>query len=369
MSAICPTLTHLLPHSLSFTHFFSCSQQNRDRLELYALHKQAVQGDAPSNLASNGNNGDQAKYQAWRRKSGIDKPEAMRLYCQEADRQIRVYGLGNTALAPPTANNNNGAMQQQQHANNNTSTPPLQQQQPRGLAAIPLLCAAASESRQAYLRRLAQTPVAHAWWKRQEPLTATPGTLWALPERLLLAVATLVEHVSLATPPQLFLLLLPAPVLQSLLWPWHNSLLALWMGIILIATAWTGAWELLYTTLLGSRRSGWSLAAVWQTQVLAAANTVGTLAEAHQPLTARVMGLCLWPLAVVVSWVVEKGMGRIIIFSSSDFFVLAKAVAYCVWLGVTWWYWFLVLPVVFGWWMVVAGVVGLCFALIELVGV
>ncbi|OEU19937.1 hypothetical protein FRACYDRAFT_182222, partial [Fragilariopsis cylindrus CCMP1102] len=64
---------------------------NRDRLELYAYHKVAVSGDAPSSLSNAANAAERAKYQAWRSKSGKSQEDSMRLYVQEADRQLRVY--------------------------------------------------------------------------------------------------------------------------------------------------------------------------------------------------------------------------------------------------------------------------------------
>merc|ERR1712224_479963 len=71
---------------------------------------------------------------------------------------------------------------------------------PRGLAAIPLLCAAAAESLEAYLRRNSQTNLETAWWVRQEPLCAPPGSFASFPESLLLSVARFVEHITLTTP-------------------------------------------------------------------------------------------------------------------------------------------------------------------------
>eukprot|EP00977_Amphora_coffeiformis_P027709 scaffold34635_cov208-Amphora_coffeaeformis.AAC.2 len=167
----------------------SSSPSNRDRLELYALHKQAVSGDAPATLATQ-TAAERAKYQSWKSKAGLLQTEAIRLYMQEADRQIRVYGGGLTTFdSSDQANGGNGIPPV------NDEVPPPQQ--PRGLAAIPLLCAAASESRPAYLRRLANTRLEQAWWRRQEPLTAAPGTLWSFPEFVLLAVASFLEYMSL----------------------------------------------------------------------------------------------------------------------------------------------------------------------------
>eukprot|EP00339_Tiarina_fusa_P003385 CAMPEP_0117067906 /NCGR_PEP_ID=MMETSP0472-20121206/47551_1 /TAXON_ID=693140 ORGANISM="Tiarina fusus, Strain LIS" /NCGR_SAMPLE_ID=MMETSP0472 /ASSEMBLY_ACC=CAM_ASM_000603 /LENGTH=105 /DNA_ID=CAMNT_0004789673 /DNA_START=23 /DNA_END=336 /DNA_ORIENTATION=- len=68
---------------------------NRDRLELYAWHKQAVSGDAPATFSTAASAAERAKYQSWRSKSGTNQADAMRAYLQESDRQLRVYGTAN----------------------------------------------------------------------------------------------------------------------------------------------------------------------------------------------------------------------------------------------------------------------------------
>lgn len=308
-------------------------------MELYALHKQALSGDAPA-VMSTQSSGERAKYNAWRAKAGISQQEAMRLYVTESDRQVRVYGL------TPQTPENTPALEQGQSSGTN-------QPQPRGLAAIPLLCAAASESRQAYLRRLANTRLEQAWWSRQEPLCATPGSFLALPETIVIKFAALLEFVSLTAEGTLPI---PAGVVQSFLWPLHNCLLALWMGIILVYTAWTAAFELLQTVLWGSRRTGLSLPGIWKDQVIFSQQSVHTLTESHQPLSARIVGLCLLPYTVIVA-----------ITSSPP--TLWGSILYCFAMGITWWYWCLVLPWL-AFCLVGSGIVaGNCFALIELAGV
>jgi acyl-CoA-binding protein len=371
---------------LSLVRSFVRSRQNRDRLELYALHKQSVHGDAPSTAPSVAGS-DLQKFQAWRSKSGTDSHQAMRLYCQEADRQMRVYGLGTTStsttLTPPTNGSKNGessltprAVPMTPHSTpistttgtTTTTDPPTLQQQPRGLAAIPLLCAAASESRQAYLRRLAQTPLTSAWWKRQEPLTATPGSMLAIPEQVLISTATMVEHVSLRvqqqqqqsqTQQQPYYQLIPAPVVQSLLWPWHNALLALWMGLILVTTACQAVSELVVTIVLGSVRSGHTLSSIWQSTMVPTAAAIRQLTQhAAPPVTARLVGLVLWPAAMAL----DGGT------TTQPHYYLTRSVVLCAGLGVTWWYWCLVLPVATVWLLVAATLAGWCCALIEWAG-
>ena len=61
--------------------------QNRDRLELYALHKQSVSGDAPpattDDSSSSSSVADKAKLAAWRTKRGMTQAEAMQRYVEE----------------------------------------------------------------------------------------------------------------------------------------------------------------------------------------------------------------------------------------------------------------------------------------------
>ncbi|KAL7559389.1 hypothetical protein ACA910_008012 [Epithemia clementina (nom. ined.)] len=339
---------------------------NRDKLELYALHKQAASGDAPESLSTQ-SAAERAKYQAWQGKAGLSRSEAMRLYMQESDRQLRVYGTtatptplppSQTPLNTPAGSSslqNGTASEQQQHSQSPRSGQG-QEQPPRGLAAIPLLCAAASESRQAYLRRLANTRVDQAWWARQEPLTATPGSLFALPEALLIGYATLVEHISITA--EGFLPMIPVDVFRSFWWPTHNSLLTLWMAYILVATAWTAALELTQTIVWGSRRTGLALDVIWKEEVVWCAQSVGSLAEPHQPLTARFMGLCLWFYALLVSLASTPGS------------MVWKSVLYITFLCVfTWWYWLVVLPWLGLSLLGLSLLAGNCIAVIELAGV
>lgn len=323
-------------------------------MELYALHKQAISGDAPATLATQ-TAAERAKYQSWKAKAGLSQTEAIRLYHQEADRQVRVYGGGLvTTTASGTMNGIGGSFHNGGAPHVGQQPQDATPQQPRGLAAIPLLCAAASESRQAYLRRLANTRLEQAWWRRQEALTAAPGSIGALPESALLAVATFLEYVSLTCDGRIPL---PCSVVQSFLWPLHNCFLSVWMAYILVATAVTAAWEMLQTVVWGSRRTGLALEAVWKDQVQWTAQSARTLTESHQPLTARLMGLVLWPYTVLV--VVAAMPGQ----------VLWQAVAFCLLLGASWWYWFLVLPTLALWLLGAAVLAGNCFGLIELAGV
>lgn len=263
----------------------------------------------------------------------------MRLYLSEADRQIRVYGNLTPQTPQATPNTSSGS-----------ATNTITMETPRGLAAIPLLCAAVAESRPAYLRRLAQMSHEHGWWKRQEVLCGTPGTLTALPEMTLLQLARLVEYLSLAAQP-------PNPVVQSFLWPLHNSCLALWMLMILVLTLVEAVWNIFQIVVWGARRTGLSLARVWDHDLRLWEQCQVGMCEAHQSMTCRVVGLLLLPVSFVLRNL-KRYIGSMTL-SSALFGGISMA---------GWWYFVIVLP-----WMAFAllGTAcssGACFALIEVAG-
>lgn len=258
---------------------------------------------------------------------------------------------------------------------------------PRGLAAIPLLCAAAAESRPAYIRRLGQTPYENAWWKRQEarkyfstillcllpslatapsayllldfgflhsPISAvcgTPGTVTALPELSVLQLARFVEHLSLSCDNN--------TALQAFLWPVHNSLLSLWMLIILVLTLWEGSWHVLQIVVWGARRTGLSLTRVWDHDLGLWQQCIHGMCESHQATTCRLVGLVLLPVSFVLGFL--KRMIGSMTLASSMFIVLV--------MGCGWWYFVLVLPWLAACLLGAACTSGACFALIQVAGV
>lgn len=307
-------------------------------MELYALHKQAVSGDAPVTIPSSISVGEKAKYQAWQRKKGLSQDQAMLFYVNECERQVRTYGSVEPHTPQGTPNDDT------------TATSPAT---PRGIAAIPLLCAAAAESRTAYLRRMANTSLPTGWWSRQEPLCATPGTLLALPEGSLLGVATLVEYLTLSPAAA------TTTTLQSFLWPTHNVCLALWMVVIMLYTIIGSGWTLISTILWGSRRTGMTLAGIWADEIQPASSSVHTLCELHQPIAVRLVGLFLLPYTTLVDTLCAGVTGWLV--KSTVYIILV--------LCVTWWYWWLVVPWLCACLLGAGFVSGACFALIDLAGV
>jgi len=341
-------------------------------LELYALHKQAISGDAPNTFTSTDSSvAEKARYQAWKAKRGLSADAAMAAYTLECDRQLRVYGsiatqstsLPQTPYTTPVTNNPSATSSANANANANNDLAA-----PRGIAAIPLLCAAAAESRVAYLRRLSRTQLTTAWWSRQEPLCGTPGTINSLPEHVLLTIASLVEYVSIQSVGvvgggggQQQSLLPPVTVVQSFLWPLHNISLAAWMLLILIFTSTASALSLLTTILWGSRRTGLSLVKIWTDEIQPCATAVHTLCQGHQPISVRVMGLLLLPYTAIVEGLC---LGLVEPLAGS----LVNSLVYTVVMATTWWYWLLVIPFIEAGIYVSAFWSGFCFALIEFAG-
>ena len=350
-------------------------------MELYALHKQAISGDAPNTFTSTDSSvAEKARYQAWKAKRGLSVDAAMAAYTLECDRQLRVYGsiatqstsLPQTPYTTPVTNNPSATSSANANANANANNDLTA---PRGIAAIPLLCAAAAESRVAYLRRLSRTQLTTAWWSRQEPLCGTPGTINSLPEHALLTIASLVEYVSIQSSgagagagagqqqqqQQQQSLLPPATVVQSFLWPLHNISLAAWMLLILIFTSTASALSLLTTILWGSRRTGLSLVKIWTDEIQPCATAVHTLCQGHQPISVRVMGLLLLPYTAIVEGLC---LGLVEPLAGS----LVNSLVYTVIMATTWWYWLLVIPFIEAGIYVSAFWSGFCFALIEFAG-
>lgn len=339
---------------------------NRDRLELYALHKQAVASDAPESAQPNksASPAERAKFNTWKTKRGLTQNQAMTAYILEADRQILVYGTApsTTPTNTPEDMNNNS-----DNASTTTSSVLLT---PRGLAAVPLLCAAASEPRVAYLKRLQNNVASNetGWWVRQEPLCGDPGTIFALPEVLVLTIAILVERLSL------FLLsdysrnildaffLRPA-VIQSLLWPLHNVLLVAWIMVIFLSTLTGSALFTFKTMLLGSKRTGVALESIFTQEIRPCKRGTGSLCLPHQAATVRFLGLVLYPLGMVCDF--ADGVMTKVPLGEQTGLVLGSG-AYFLASLMLWWYWFVALP-----WIAIGGIglsfsLGWCFGLIEL---
>jgi diazepam-binding inhibitor (GABA receptor modulator, acyl-CoA-binding protein) len=65
---------------------------NEDLLQLYALYKQATEGDVSGKRPGMTKFKQRAKYDAWADKKGTDRDEAMRQYVDLAERLIDKHG-------------------------------------------------------------------------------------------------------------------------------------------------------------------------------------------------------------------------------------------------------------------------------------
>ena len=374
---------------------------NRDRLELYALHKHSVSGDAPSEDPSSSNSvADKANLNAWRGKLGMSQQDAMEAYVRECDRQVRLYGTrGDSATAADDGSS--GSSQQQQHHqssgaaaaaargggggpseqstpmyhsttpqntpaaanNNNDNNDDGVLLCPRGLAAIPLLCAAASESRSAYLARLQVTHPTNGWWAKQEPLCLEVNNPLSIPEKLIIGIACQIERISLIVSEYMghghAVSILSPRVLQAFLWPVHNVFLSIWILWILICTYVGSMVSMSQTLLFGAKRTNTPLGRLFLEEIIPAARAVESLCEQHQTISVRMCGLALMPMMILCD-VANGVVGRMGILVGSVVFVGMGACG--------WWYWLCVLP-----WLAVCSVClavmsGWCFGLIELSG-
>lgn len=405
---------------------------NRDRLELYALHKQSVSGDAPTsdessiNSNSSASVADKAKLSAWRSKRGMSQTNAMATYVHECDRQLKVYGTRNNnggAVSPATAtqsplpqqyhhqaqkspmqqkqppadataetenqqktqynsqyrsanspgtpqntpaysespNNNNNDSENEHNNNNNSNNNVLLC--PRGLAAIPLLCAAAAESRSAYLARLQVTHPSNGWWAKQEVLCLEPNNPLSIPEKLVIGVASQIEKLSLVVSNYMgethTISIMSPRVLQAFLWPVHNVFLCTWICLILTTTYLGSMVMMIQTLLFGAKRTNAPLGRLFMEEISPSARACESLCEQHQVIGVRVTGLILMPLMIICDFATSI-VSRVGILFGSVVFV---GMGLC-----SWWYWLCVLP-----WLAVCGLClsvmsGWCFGLIEVAG-
>jgi len=335
------------------------SVSNRDAIELFALHKQAISGDAPQRDPPNLSVGEKTRLRAWRSKRGMTQSEAMSCYIAESDRQIRTYG---------TRSQSGGDRNGSRTPTNTPATPAASSSgsagtlTPRGIAAVPLLCAAAAESRTAYLSRLKSTgQPENGWWRKQEPLCADPGTPFAAPESIVLASASKVEELSLLISSEWSgSVPLPPGVVQSFLWPLHNVLLSVWIVLIFMCTHIASAILLTKTALLGARATGAPLERIFSEEIFPSSRAATSLCDPHQAVAVRLTGLCLMP------FVTQCNVCRTVMDRAGP---IAGGLAYVFVSILTWWYWLCMLP-----WFAFAEIctafmLGWCFALIEVAGV
>eukprot|EP00563_Minutocellus_polymorphus_P004883 CAMPEP_0181042810 /NCGR_PEP_ID=MMETSP1070-20121207/12357_1 /TAXON_ID=265543 /ORGANISM="Minutocellus polymorphus, Strain NH13" /LENGTH=376 /DNA_ID=CAMNT_0023121065 /DNA_START=238 /DNA_END=1368 /DNA_ORIENTATION=- len=350
---------------------------NRDKMEIYALHKQAVSGDAPQRDPPNLSVSERTNLREWRKKRGLTQAEAKAAYISECDRQIRTYGTAPQSAAAngggggggSTADGRGGSGRSGNQTPTNTPATPAGRSPgggplltPRGIAAIPLLCAAAAESRISYLSRLKSTGrPENGWWRKQEPLCADPGTPLAAPESAVLVSASKVEELSLLISSEWSgSVPLPPSVVQSFLWPLHNVLLAIWVLLIFICTHVGSGILLCKTTLLGARATGAPLGRIFSEDIGPASLAAQSLCEPHQAVAVRLTGLCLMP------YITQCNACRTVVDRAGP---VAGGMAYVFLSVMTWWFWLCMLP-----WFAFAEIctavmLGWCFALIELAGV
>lgn len=229
---------------------------------------------------------------------------------------------------------------------------------PRGLAAIPLLCAAASESKSAYLARLQMTRTENGWWAKQEPLCLESGNLLSLPERGVIFGASQVERLSLVLGDVLGDdgAVVNARVLQAFLWPVHNCLLAVWIALILTTTIVGSCVMTCRTLLFGAKRTNAPLGRVLLEEIAPTARAIESLCEDHQVISIRVAGLCLLPVMMTCDFVGSVA-GRVGVLVGSLCFVGVGLSG--------WWYWALVMPWLSLCALCLAMMSGWCFGLIE----
>lgn len=172
------------------------------------------------------------------------------------------------------------------------------------------------------------------WWAKQEPLCLEVENPLSIPEKLIIALATYVERVSLILSNYMgegrAVSIMSPRVLQAFLWPVHNVFLCTWITLIL-ATTYLGSLVMMCQTLLfGAKRTNAPLGRLFMEEVHPGARAVEALCEQHQAIGVRVAGLALMPLMMLCD-LSTSVVGRMGVLAGSLVFV---GMGIC-----SWWYW------------------------------
>ena len=172
------------------------------------------------------------------------------------------------------------------------------------------------------------------WWAKQEPLCLEVENPLSIPEKLIIALATYVERVSLILSNYMgegrAVSIMSPRVLQAFLWPVHNVFLCTWITLIL-ATTYLGSLVMMCQTLLfGAKRTNAPLGRLFMEEVHPGARAVEALCEQHQAIGVRVAGLALMPLMMLCD-LSTSVVGRMGVLAGRLVFV---GMGIC-----SWWYW------------------------------
>ena len=321
-----------------------------------------MSGDAPDHMMnSDVSMAEKAKFNAWKKQRGLTQEDAMTRYVEECNRQIRIYG---------------DASKQQQDSHNYSQSKASSTSGkytdgngslPRGIAAVPLLCAAATESLDAYKLRAGTANVSRnntSWWRQQEPLCADPGTPLAFPEHVVLGTACKVED-WMCLNNSFFN---SNNVLTAASYPVHNTLIAIWILFIYVCTFIGSTAVLVKTILLGHNRVGaGTIQDLFQQTIVPLGASTKSLVLPRQSLSVRTVGLLLLPLRYIcqISTNVAGADANINEINSSTNSLVFGSIMY-VWAGImTWFYWLSILPWIAVSMLSTSFVVATCYAIIQ----
>ncbi|GMH83005.1 hypothetical protein TrVE_jg12916 [Triparma verrucosa] len=335
---------------------------NRDRLELYALHKQAAAGDCNTDKPVNKGVAEKAKWSAWRSKSGLSQAESMSRYIAECDRQVRVYGSKAGPSTTTVENTSDQPAPTTPSSRDNPNSPATSHSLLRGIDSVPLLASAASEPQANYMQRLAIMNTNQSWWSRQNPLCgpASPSspTLSSKLENLLIGVGTFLEARALSNKP---LGPLPPSAVHAFVFPLHVLLLTYWIILIYLLTLPTTLYLVVKTSLLGSNSTSCTLSQLIETSITPTSTVASSLMNDRKNcLPTRVIGLALTPLVIITDLTTS-------LYTNFGDFIASGMYVFGV--IITWWYWVFVLPWVAGVMGWVGVIYGGCLSLIEVAGV
>ena len=352
------------------------SVSNRDRLELYSLHKQAANGDCDVPMPTTaGNSGDlgkeKAKWNAWKSKSGLSRAESMQRYITECDRQVRIYGSKGQPIPPSnesslsTTNSTSNTLttdddDDDSKIHTNGSSVP-------GINAIPIFAAQASEPLDIYLQRMAITNTSSpTFWGLQTPVCAPPGVSYdsalhpnnviKMLETMMITAGRTIEDFSLKR----IIPLVPPSTIQAFFYPLNVSLLSLYITFIFVVSTSATSVQVLKTVLLGSKATNATLPDLVNYSIIPTSRLSTSLSSSQHSIPIRILSLLLLPLPLT---------SDILQSTNKHFGPLFSTGVWLALIGLTWWYWIIVLPwlAIFPNFFCSVGL-GVCCGLIEFAG-
>ena len=137
-------------------------------------------------------------------------------------------------------------------------------------------------------------------------------------------------------------------VIQSLLWPLHNTLLVTWIMVIFVSTLFGSIYLIILAIVFPGTE--FSLEDIFTQEIIPCRRAIRNLCGVHHVVSVRILGLLLYPLgwlcAIAQNTKEYISFGKYMNLRNDMIASVTAGVLYVVISMMTWWYWLYVLPLV-----------------------